>query len=228
MHDNHSHSDHLHNHSLFDELVCHLPYAIFAVAFGLSLLSFMSFLTFCTEDQRVLCRSAHILFHSFHFMHIVFAATGTLITFLRFSKSTTQALLVGIFSPVIFCTLSDNILPYIGGRMLGVNMHFHMCFFTELHNVLPFLFVGILNGFILGKYHAGDKGLYSLFSHAVHILISSLASIFYLVSHGFTDWYTQIGFVFLFLVGAVVLPCTLSDVVIPMVLARAGGGNEKH
>ena len=228
MNHNHSHSDHSHEHTLFSELMCHLPYAIFSVAFGLSLLSLISYSSFGTADAANVRRGAHVLFHSFHFMHIVFAATGTLITFLRFSKSTIKALIVGFASPMIFCSLSDAVLPYIGGTMLGVDMHFHLCFFSELHNVLPFLLVGILNGFIMGKYHSGSQSVYSVFSHVIHIVISSLASIFYLVSHGLTDWHSQIGYVFLFLVVAVVVPCTLSDVVIPMVLAKAGAKNEKH
>ena len=58
--------------------------------------------------------------------------------------------------------------------------------------------------------------------------VSSLASTFYLVAHGFAHWHTQIGLVFLSLIVAVVIPCTLSDLVVPMTFARAGRGNEKH
>jgi hypothetical protein len=210
--------EHPHEHTVHNELVCHLPYAIFSVAFGLALLSFFS-LNFLTDAEQGR-KSAKLLFHSFHFMHIVFAATGALITYFRFSKNFVRALLLGIFSPAIFCTLSDVVLPYLGGRMLGMPMKFHLCFVTELSNVLPFLIIGILNGFVMSQHHAGKQGFYSVFSHAVHILISSLASIFYLVSHGFLHWYLYIGSVFVFLVFAVVIPCTLSDVVVPMIFAK--------
>ncbi len=208
---------HTHEHTLTGELICHLPYAIFSVAFSLGVLSFMSVGQAGPQQMRA---TANLLFHSFHFMHIVFAATGTLITFLRFSRNIFMALLVGIFSPAIFCMLSDAILPYLGGRILGVPMSFHLCFVSELPNVLPFLFVGILNGFVMSRHYENRQGLYSLFSHTVHILVSSLASLFYLVSHGFVNWYASIGMVFLFLIGAVVIPCTLSDVVIPMMVAK--------
>jgi hypothetical protein len=222
----HSHETHQHDHSIIGELICHMPYAIFSVAFGLVVLSFVTFSCFGDSTESI-CLKSDVLFHSFHFMHIVFAATGTLITFFRFSRNNTRALLVGIFSPAIFCTLSDSILPYIGGQMLGVDMTFHLCFVTELPNVLPFLIVGIINGFILSKHEEGRE-LYAIASHSVHILISSLASIFYLVSHGCTDWYLIIGPVFLFLIFAVVVPCTLSDVVVPMLFARVGTKHEKH
>ncbi len=210
-----------HEHTVVGELICHLPYAIFSVAFGLTILSFVTYYSYDLPID-IVCRKSHILFHSFHFMHIVFAATGTLITFLRYSKSIPKALILGIVSPAVFCTLSDSILPYIGGKMLGVHMHFHLCFVTELQNVIPFLFVGIVNGFVMSQHTGERQWLYAVTSHAIHILISSLASIFYLVSNGCTDWHNFIGIIFVYLIFAVVVPCTLSDVVVPLLFARAG------
>lgn len=215
--DDHGHG-HDHDHSLYGELICHLPYAVFSVAIGLAILSFVSV---AQESAEQFVKTSNILFHSFHFMHIVFAATGVLITYFRFSKNVVGALIVGTISPAIFCTLSDAVLPYIGGQMLGVHMNFHLCFLTELHNVIPFLLVGIVNGFVMSQHEQEKQGLYSLFSHFMHILVSALASLFYLVSHGFTDWYSSIGMMFLFLIVAVVVPCTLSDVVVPMIFAKA-------
>lgn len=230
MHDHHDHhhdTNHNHEHTLMGELFCHLPYAIYSVALGLAILSLLSAVVFGhTADPQVVKKGTKILFHSFHFMHIVFAATGTLITFFRFSQNVFKALIVGILSPAFFCMLSDAVLPYIGGRMLGVPMHFHLCFVSEWSNVLPFLLVGLLNGFVMSK--NGAKMNHGLTSHAVHIFVSSLASMFYLVSHGFTQWYAQIGAVFLLLIVAVVLPCTLSDVVVPMFIAKMGKEGEKH
>lgn len=221
QHHNHFHGHDHHNHGMWDELIHHIPYAIFSVAFCLILLSFFGCNTLVpTMDSKVLCKQAKLLFHSFHFMHITFAATGTLITFFRFSSNWWKGLAVGFISPAIFCSLSDSVLPYIGGRMLGVDMHWHLCFLTELPNVLPFLFAGVFNGLVMSRHHISAQGYYSLFSHFFHILISSLASSFFLVSHGYLSWYKQIGPVFLFLVFAVVFPCTLADVVVPMTIAK--------
>lgn len=217
-HDHHGHY-HDHEHSLRGELLHHLPYAIFSVAFALIILSFVT-LGFAGFAQAAAQKGANMLFHSFHFMHIVFAATGTIITFRRFSKDLLPSLLVGIWVPILFCTLSDSILPYLGGRALGVHMSFHLCFWSELSNILPFLFVGIFNGFVMSRHGTTSQRTYSIFSHFIHIFVSSLAATFYLVSHGFMDWHKDIGFVFLFIILAVVIPCTLSDVVVPMSYAR--------
>ncbi|MCX5924881.1 MAG: hypothetical protein NT124_01095 [Candidatus Dependentiae bacterium] len=221
-HDHSAGDSHEHGHSIYGELVCHLPYAIFASAFALAILSFISV---GHTNVKQLCATAHGLFHSFHFMHIVFAATGTLITFFRFSHrnapiSKTRAFVVGVISPAVFCTLSDAIIPYFSGMIMGVPMQFHLCFLTEWRNILPFLVVGLINGVILSGHHEGRRALYSLFSHSVHILVSALASLFYLVAYGCTDWLDSIGMVFLFLIIAVVVPCSLSDIVVPMMLAE--------
>lgn len=232
MHNNH---EYVHNHgcshdgqhTLRDELIHHLPYAIFSVSFALLILSFFS--AFAIGNAEILKKGAKGLFHAFHYMHIVFAATGTIITFCRFSKNYFKALLVGLISPTFFCILSDAVLPYVGAEILGVHMRFHACFLKEPFQVLPFLLVGIVNGFVMSKHHEKKQGGYSLSSHAVHILVSSLASTFYLIAHGFTQWYDSIGNVFLLLIIAVVVPCTLADVVVPMVMAKLGGKHvEKH
>ncbi len=226
-HHDHHHHFHDHEHSLRSELFHHLPYAIFSVAFSLIILSFVTLALRGTE-LALAQKGTKMLFHSFHFMHIVFAATGTLITFRRFCKDMVPSWVVGIFTPVIFCTLSDSILPYLGGKALGVNMSFHLCFFSELANIIPFLVVGVINGFIMSRHNQENQRMYSIFSHFIHIFVSSLAATFYLLAHGFMDWHKDIGFVFIFIIIAVVIPCTLSDVVVPMTYARMTKKDEKH
>lgn len=231
-HDHHGHNhDHDHEHSFKQELMHHLPYAIFSVALGMVILSLLDYASAANSvslaARKTACAGYHMLFHSFHFLHILFAATGTVITFSRFSKSIPKALIVGTISPAIFCMLSDVLLPNLAGRLLGVDMELHICFHRELANVIPFLFVGITNGMILRSQHSSMLRMFSLGSHFAHILISSLAGLFYMVSHGFENWYPQMGLVFLFLVVAVVIPCTLSDVIVPMYFAGVRK-NEKY
>jgi len=59
----------------------------------------------------------------------------------------------------------------------------------------------------------------SVFSHGAHVFVSSLASLLYLVSFGFTGWMTDIHLVFpvfLLVVIAVWVPCCISDIAIPV------------
>lgn len=216
-----------HHGSLSEELACHLPYAVFSIAATLSILSFLGFIGVGKDQAKLICLWDQ-LFHNFHFMHIVFASIGTLTTYFRFSKNIFKGVIVGFFSAAIFCILSDIAMPYIGGTILGANMHWHVCFYYELKNVLPFLFIGLVTGIVMRNHKPETKGHFSLWSHFAHIFISALASSFYLVSHGFYDWAPRIGFVFMTLIIAVVIPCTLSDIVVPMLFARSDKKNEKH
>lgn len=217
-----------HENAISHEIMVHLPYAIFSVSLALVLLATFSCLVLWHAEGIMMHKSAKLLFHSFHFMHLVFAATGTVITYSRFSRDLARTLFVGALVPAFFCMTSDVFLPYLGGRLCGIDMDLHICFVSELRNVLPFLGVGILNGLVMSRHHHSKQSSYSVFSHAAHILVSALAASFYLVSNGFEQWYAHIGFVFLFLVVAVVVPCSLSDLVVPMTFARIKRESKKY
>ena len=223
-------SHHTHDHdstSIMSELICHLPYAIFSVAIGLIVLSFLTF-GGMADGSKASSKGLHALFHSFHFLHIIFATTGALVTFSRYSSNIVKGFIVALVSALFFCTLSDVILPYLAGRMFGVSMHLHFCLISEMHNVIPFLVVGLLNGLIMSQHNMEQKATYSLMAHSGHILTSSLASLFYLVGEGFIQWDAHMGAIFILLIVAVVIPCTFADVIVPVLFARAGNENEKH
>lgn len=213
---NHSHHHSHQQHAVLTEILCHLPYAIFAVAFSMVLLSLISFFSY-NNYQGVLC---YRLFHIFHFLHLLFAATGTMLTYRRYSTRVMGAILTGFFVPAIFCTVSDAFLPYIGGLMVGLKMQFHWCFLSHLDTVIPFLVVGMINGWVTSSHPANVRIFYSIGFHFLHILISSMAAILYLVSFGFTEWWSYMSFVFLFLIFTVLVPCTLSDIVVPFFFAH--------
>lgn len=211
-----------HHHTVLDEIFCHLPFAIFSVAFAMICLSLCSYPSSSTECSTLTYR----LFHNFHYLHLLFAATGTVLTFLRFSKNIVLGAAVGFTVPAVFCTFSDAFLPYLGGKYINLSMHFHWCFLSHLDVVLPFLIVGMINGWAMSNHRLNYQLFFSLGFHFLHILISSMAAVFYLISFGFCDWWNHMGFVFIFLILAVLIPCTFSDIVVPMFFARLK--NHKH
>lgn len=218
---------------IVEELLHHFPYAVFSVAFGLIILSFLDVFGLSSgschsHDHAHSMHGAHLLFHSLHFLHIIFAITGCMVTFSRFSTNIVKGFVVAVLSSFFFCTLSDVIMPYLAGTLLGVTMNFHICLFSELYNVLPFYLIGLVNGLIMSKHSSGIKSFYSVGSHFSHILISSLASLFYLISEGLANWYPHMGLLFLFLIIAVVIPCTLADVIVPIFFARSRKNYEKY
>lgn len=204
------------HHTVWEEILCHLPYAIFSVAFAMICLSFLS----NSGTVQQFSSMAYRLFHNFHFLHLLFAATGTMLTFRRFSGNLILGLGVGFLVPAFFCTFSDAFLPYLGGKFVSLSMNFHWCFISHLETVLPFLFIGMLNGWVMSNHNSSKHLFYSQGFHFLHIFISSMASILYLISFGFYDWWDKMGFVFTFLIVAVLIPCTLSDIVVPILFAR--------
>lgn len=225
MENNHNHcatgsSSHNHCGGMKEEIIAHFPYAVFSVALGLIGVALLDYLSSGAKTPQMIKAGMHTLFHTFHFMHIVFAATGGMLTFFRYSNNLVKGFVICSLSTVIFCITSDVLLPYLMGCMLGVPMKLHICFISELSNVIPFLVVGTLNGWILAQHEKHLHSFYSLWSHFVHIFVSSSAAILYTVSHGFSDWAHHMGMIFLLLVLAIVVPCTLSDVVIPFFFSK--------
>lgn len=206
------------------ELASHFPYAVFSVALSMIAAGILGYFSFGAAPE-VVEHGYHVLFHSFHFLHVVFAATGAVLTFFRYSDNLIKGIVVGALSAVVFCVLSDIVMPYVVGEFMGVSMEFHICFISELNNVLPFLIVGVFNGWLLSRYHSAEHSFYSIWSHFAHIFVSSLASMLYTISHGMHDWYHSMGILFMLLIIAVVIPCTLSDVVVPAYFAHTGCKN---
>jgi len=154
-------------------------------------------------------------FHVLHPMHIALSAIATTSVFWRYERRLAKALTVGFLGTAIPCGLSDYVFPFVGGRLLGQPMELHACLIDHPMVILPFLLLGIVGGLLFEERLAGS----SVFSHGAHVFVSSLASLLYLVSFGFTGWMTDIHLVFpvfLLVVIAVWIPCCISDIAIPV------------
>ena len=178
-------------------------------------LALLTLLGYGTPDSET-ASNLFGMFHTFHFLHIIFAATGVVAAYRRYAKDFLGVLIVGTVVPLVFCTLSDAVMPYLGGRMCGLPMQFHWCLTDHFSTIMLFLIVGAINGYVV-SIHKESTGLFSSHaSHFIHIFISAFASTLYLVASGFTAWSGHIGFVFLYLLVAVLVPCTIADVVVPL------------
>lgn len=213
-----------HKESIFSEIMCHLPYGIFSVAIGFIVIGFLQ--GFASGEN--LHHLGHRLFHSFHFLHIIFAASGAFLGFMRFTSKKYIAGILSLITATVFCTLSDIILPYAVGIFFGIEMDFHLCLFSEAHNVFIFWLIGLINGMVIMRNNSLGNSGFMMISHFAHILTSALASLFYMVAEGFTTWYDHMGMLFIMLIIAVVIPCTFTDVIVPVVFGKIGKRNEKH
>jgi len=89
-------------------------------------------------------------------------------------------------------------------------MEFHVPFIEEWW--INFLALG---GIAIGYWRQTTK-----IPHFGHVLLSTWASLFYIMAFGKADWIPLLPFIFLFLFLAVWLPCCLSDIVYPLLFVR--------
>jgi len=206
---------------ILNELLAHLPFSVISAIAGIAIIAGL------TMAEKV----HHLvnIFHLFHPTHLLLSAIATTAMFRRLSSqklssfSTIHAIryilyasLVGFTGSVVLCSLSDIVLPYLCGNLLGGKMVWHFCLSEHSMLVLPFVFLGILLGFWSGVYIR-----YSTFlSHSGHVLVSTMATLLYLIGFGMSNWLAHIGVVLLITVFSVLIPCCLSDVVYPMLFVR--------
>ena len=200
------------------ELREHLPYTIFSVAVAMGVLGLLT-AAFRTLDPDGMAEANEGLYHVFHPLHILFSATATTAMFRRHERKLFKAALIGLVGAIGICSISDILIPYTAGLLLGVNMHLHVCLAAAPGLVLPFAATGIAAGLVVSpRTHRG-----TIFSHSAHVMISAMASLLYLASFGMTDWFRAAGLVFVYMILAVVIPCCSSDIAFPLLLTRRAG-----
>lgn len=155
------------------------------------------------------------LFHLFHPAHMLFSAAATTAMFWRYERRLIKAVLIGLIGAIGVCGLSDIVIPQLSLGLLGKWMPWHICLIQHPWMILSFALVGVLVG--LGA--SPGVHLSTFYWHSLHVFISSMASIFYLIGpFGALGWIDSIGTVFVFVIVAVMIPCCVSDIVFPLVL----------
>ncbi len=159
---------------------------------------------------------SQIAFATFHPLHVLLSAQATTAMFRKHNSGKLwTAIVVGFSGSVGIATLSDSIIPYLGGTLLGIEMEFHIGFISEWWLVNPLALTGIAIGYLRPT---------TKFPHYGHVLLSTWASLFYFTAFGIANWISLLPVVFIFLFLAVWLPCCISDIVFPLLFT----GNLAH
>lgn len=195
------------DHNILKELKTHAPFTMLGAATGI-LLMFLF--------QNLSTKNAYDVFYVLHPFHIFLSAlvTAAMYKNYKFSKRTKKIniwslLFIGYLGSVGIATISDSLIPYLGEFLLDLpNRGLHFGFIEKWQLVNPLAFAGIIFAFYRSK---------TKFPHALHVLISTWASLFHIIMAlgGRLDLLSYfIIFIFLFL--AVWLPCCVSDIVFPL------------
>ena len=186
------------------ELKEHIPFTALGAFTGIIIMVIVVF-------SNVPTNISNTIFYTLHPIHVLLSALVTTAMYVRYKKTKFWvAILIGWTGSIGIATISDAIIPYLGGSLLNAQMEFHVPFIEEWWiNLLA------LGGIAIGYWKQSTK-----IPHFGHVLLSTWASLFYIVAFGTAEWIPLLPLIFLFLFLAVWLPCCLSDVIYPLLLLR--------
>jgi len=200
------------------ELGRHAPFTAGGAASGIIVMAIIVF-------ANVPSSTSEAIFYTLHPVHVVLSALVTTAMYKQWGKGKLwAAVLIGYTGSIGIATLSDSIIPYLGGALLGVKMEFHVGFIEKWWLVNPLAFLGVAIGYLRPT---------TKFPHAGHVLLSTWASLFYFTAFGIAEWIPLLPFVFLFLFLAVWIPCCVSDIIYPLLFLKgdtleSGGIKHEH
>jgi hypothetical protein len=208
------------------ELKHHAP---FTAGGALSAIVVMTILVLTGASSKL---SKHF-FHAFHPAHVVLSALVTTALFrLHGGRKVWAIFLVGYTGSVGIATLSDAIMPFWGGTLLGLPIPLHLPFIERdtMEGVgLPVW--TLINGAAVIGILIGALWPRTRLPHFGHVLLSTYASLFYFTAYGppGTHWLPRLPFIFVFLFLAVWVPCCASDIVYPLIWTKGQGRcTEEH
>ena len=145
--------------------------------------------------------------------HVLLSALATTAMYSRYQKGKIWAvILIGWTGSIGIATISDAIIPYLGGSLLHAQMEFHVPFIEEW-----WINLVALAGIAISYWRQTTK-----IPHFGHVLLSTWASLFYILAFGdiASNWIPLLPLIFLILFVAVWIPCCASDIIYPLLFVR--------
>ncbi len=182
------------------ELKRHAPFTALGAATGIIIMVIIAY-------ANIPSQISYIAFYTLHPIHVLLSALATTAMYARYKRCKFWvAVLIGWTGSIGIATISDAIIPFLGGNLLGVQMEFH----------IPFIEKWWINFLALAGIGIGYWKQTTRVPHFGHVLLSTWASLFYLIAFGIANWIPLLPFIFLFLFLAVWIPCCTSDIVYPL------------
>ena len=204
------------------ELKEHTPFTVLGAASGAAIMAIVVLVNVPSQVSQA-------VFHILHPFHVILSALATTAMYKKHSGGKIWATaLIGYSGSIGIATLSDALIPYLGGALLGIEIEFHLPFIET--EKIPFIGVetwklvnsAALAGIIIGYLRPTTE-----FPHSGHVFSSTWASLFYFTAFGMAHWLPLLPLIFLFLFLAVWIPCCLSDIVYPILWTR-GASRPSH
>jgi len=198
------------------ELVEHAPFTALGAVVGIIV---MVIIYFANAPREV----SHALFYTLHPLHIVLSALVTTSLYRLHHKKGKLwiTIIIGYTGSVGIATLSDIIIPWLGGDVLSIPWEIELPFMETAK--MPFIGVPkwiVVNAAAVIGMSIGYWKPTTRFPHMGHVLLSTWASLFSFTAFGVANWISLLPFVFVFLFLSVWVPCCVSDIVYPLLWVR--------
>jgi len=200
---------------ILSELKEHVPFTAIGAVTGIALMVIIIL-------AKIPANISEAAFYTLHPLHVVLSALVTTALYRRYSRGRLwAAVIIGYLGSVGIATLSDAVIPFLGGSTLNIGIGFHAPFLeTE-----AFPYLGVSKWVVINAAAAIGIGIgywkqTTKFPHTGHVLLSTWASLFYFTAFGTAAWLPLLPIIFVFLFLAVWLPCCLSDIVFPLLFIR--------
>ena len=206
--------------TILKELRAHAPFTAFGAFTGIML---MVILVLADVGHDALAPA----FEGAHALHVFLSALVTAGVYRRYGGTVALCVVVGFLGSVGIATISDVIIPHHGGAAIlkltghvDAHMHHHLPAIDQWWLINPAALIGIAVGIARPKTRV---------PHAGHVLLSTWASLFYVVSNaeGAVNWFPLMPLVLVVLFLAVWLPCCFSDIVFPLLFVPARAREER-
>lgn len=194
------------------ELSNHIKFTIAAVFSAITLIVVMRFGVF--SAYRGNAAVSQNLFEGFFIGHLFFASLTPAALFSIYRRTLLPGIALAVTSSALTCTLSDIVLPYLGGTILSYGMYFHVCIIEEPILAWSFIISGAFLGYFLSQY----VRKLSTYTHSAHILLSSLAAGLYLISYGVNVLSIRSLLFIPILIVSVLIPCVMNDIGVPTLI----------
>lgn len=202
---------------ILKELRIHAPFTLFGAITGIAIM-----LIFHRLPQKI----SYNLFYILHPIHVLLSALVTAAMYglhecgpisarcIRGKCNFWTLLIIGYIGSIGIATLSDSIIPYLAEVMLNMpNRGSHIGFIEKWWLVNPLAVIGIA----IAYFRPATK-----FPHALHVLLSTWASLFHvMMALGGALNLVSYLVILLFLFLAVWIPCCVSDIVFPLLFVKS-------
>jgi hypothetical protein len=197
------------------ELKEHVPFTALGAATGIVIMAIIVL-------AHVPSTISEAAFYTLHPLHVVLSALVTTALYVKYRRGKLwAAVLIGYAGSIGIATLSDAVIPYLGGTLLNIDIGFHAPFIET--EAMPYFGVAkwvVVNSAAVIGIAIGCWKQFTKIPHSGHVLLSTWASLFYFTAFGTASWLPLLPLIFIFIFLSVWLPCCLSDIVFPLLFVR--------